>query len=153
DALFHRTDLGAFAAANAILVLDVVQAVIGRVEAFVGTLDPAKRALGAEIEPDRRPLRLGGAAFEHGVSRLSLRTHLEAALHRRNRGTLLHLEPFGQHGNLVGPYDSVVRRDHLHPWRFGLLPERLVGRTRRLRTMFLFGLFQKVGLYGFDADH
>src|SRR5207248_11256640 len=73
DALFHRANLSAFAAADAILVLDVVVAVRGRIEAFVRALDPAEGALGAEIEPDRRPLGLGGAALEHGVSRLSLR--------------------------------------------------------------------------------
>src|SRR5262247_625035 len=118
DALFHRADLGAFAATNAVLVFDVVVAVAGRIEAFIRALNPAKRALSAEIEPDRRPLGLGGAALEHGISRLSPRADLESALDRRNRGALFHLEPLGQHGYLVCPYDSVVRRNCLHPWRF-----------------------------------
>src|SRR4030095_12803179 len=53
DALFDGTHFGAFAAADAILVLDVVEAVRGRIEAFVGTLDPAKGALGTESAADR----------------------------------------------------------------------------------------------------
>src|SRR5262249_35208508 len=119
DALFHRTDLGAFAATNAVLVVDVVVAVAGRIEAFIRTLNPAKRALSAEIEPHRRPLGLGSAAFEHGVSRLSPRADFESAFDCRNRGALLHLEPLGQHGYLMRPHDSVVRCNRLHPWRVG----------------------------------
>ena len=142
DALFDRTNLGAFAAADAILVLDVIEAVRGRIEALVRALDPTERAFGAEIEPDRGSLRLGGAALEHGISRLSLRTHLEPALHRRNHGTFLHLEPLGQHGYLMRPHDSVVRRDRLHPWRFGLLPQRFVRCPRRIRPALVLGLFQ-----------
>src|SRR5439155_2100887 len=98
----------AFAAADAILVLDIVVAVRSRVEALVRALDPAQRALGAEIEPDRGSLCLSSAALEHGISRLSLRTHLEPALHRRNHGAFGHLEPFGQDGFLMRPHDSVV---------------------------------------------
>src|SRR5262249_42091272 len=84
------THLRPFAAADAILVLDVVEAVRGRIEALVRAFDPAESTFGAEIESDRGSLRLGGAALEHGISRLSLRTHLEPALDCRNRGALLH---------------------------------------------------------------
>src|SRR5262249_50807003 len=153
DALFHWTYLGAFPAADAVLVVDIIVAVAGRIEAFIRTLNPAKRALGAEIEPDRRPLGFGGATLEHGVSRLSPRTDFESALDCWNRGALLHLEPLGQHGYLMRPHDSVVGLDCLHRWRFGLLSQRFVGCPRRIRPALVFGLFQQISFHRLDPDH
>src|SRR6266545_3478963 len=118
DAFFDRTNLGTFAAADAVLIVDVIKAVRGRVEALVRAFGPAERALGTEIEPDCRSLRLGGAA-----------------LHRRNYRSLLHLEPFGQYGNFVGPFDSIVRGNRSDSRRLGLLAQRFVRCARGVRPV------------------
>src|SRR4030095_3619856 len=121
DAFFNGTYLSAFAATDAILIIDIVKAVRGRIETLVRTLGPTESTLRTEIEPDRRSLRLGGAALEARVSGLSSRAHLEAALHRRYHGSLFHLQPLGRHRDFVRPLDAVVRGHRPDARRLGFL--------------------------------
>ena len=51
------------------------------------------------------------------------------------------------------PHDSVVRRHCLHPWRFGLLPQRFVRCPRSIRPALVLGLFHQIGFHRLDADH
>src|ERR687891_1445912 len=152
DALFDRTNLGAFSATDAILILDVIEAVAGRIEALVGAFGPAEGALGAEIESDRRSLRLGGAALEARISILPPGADLEAALYRGNHGSFLHLEPFGQHRYLMRPLDSIRRSNRSDSRRLGLLPQGFVRCARRIRPALVLGLFQQISLDSLDAD-
>src|SRR5262245_43772775 len=91
DALFHRAHLSALSATHAILIVDVVKTVRGRVETLVRTFGPAERTLRTEVESDGGSLRLRGATLEAWVSILPPGAHLEAALYGRDHSSFLHL--------------------------------------------------------------
>src|SRR5579875_56275 len=147
DALFDRAHLRAAAAADAVLVVDVVQAVRGRVEALVGAVVPAQLALGAQVEAHHRALRAGGEALELLIARLAVGTDLEVPRHRLHHDALAELVPLRQLGDGVRPADPLARRHG------PLLAAHLViRRPRRLHTALVVGLIAQIPLDRLDAD-
>src|SRR5262245_10643195 len=109
DALIYWTDLRAFVAARAVFIRDVVQPIVCLVETLIWAFQPAERALCAKVEAHNGTLILGCAAFECLVARLSIRPQFEMALDGGNSGAFQELEPFGQNGDFMCPFDSFAR--------------------------------------------
>src|SRR5712692_75667 len=105
DAVGHRADRLAYAAAAARLHVSVVEALGRDVEAGVRALQPAERALDAGVEVHHRPHGAGSELLEGGVPRrleaahLASRRilHLMAPRDAWNVDALAHLRPLGQH--------------------------------------------------------
>src|SRR5437867_8248519 len=98
DALFYRADRLAHVAAIARLYVGVVGAIGHDVEAGVGALDPAERALHARVEVDDGPHRPRGELLEVRVAlgHIPLAIFLRLAdRDRRDGHALPHLPPLG----------------------------------------------------------
>src|SRR5262249_21594258 len=147
NALFYWTRLGALAAPDAVLVVDIVQAIGRGVEALVGALQPAQGTLGTQIKAHYRTHSLGSAAFELRVTRLSTRAYRKATWHRRACRTLPKLVRRGQDRYLMGPLDTVTGGHCVQP-----VLHRLVGLIGGADAVLFMGLVPQIVRHGSQGD-